>query len=251
MDCVIERIERATRDTDGCVLAFDADGTLWSGDVSDDVFLHCVENALLRPAARARLARLAEDYGVAHAEGTTSSELARLLFTGYQEGAVGEVDAFGMMAWCYAGFLPLELHELCQSVLTQAGIGERLNGDVLRILDWSRSHGIPAWVVSASPLPVLAAAIEPLGFSPSALVATVPAQEAGVIADRLAGTVPYENGKVTALRQRVGPAPLVATFGDSHFDLDLLRAATFGVAVEPKPALLAALADHPDIMILA
>lgn len=251
-EALLGQLAAFTRDTaQGGIVAFDADGTLWSGDVSDDVFMNSTEAGLLRATARPALAALADRYGVSYAPDAASAPIARALFTSYQAGGVPELDAYAMMAWCYAGYTLAELHDLARSVLDSAGLERRLNPNLLPVLEWTRRSGLSAWVVSASPLPILEVAVQSLGFSPERLIGTAPALEGTLIGTSLQGPVPYANTKVEALRKRAGSAPLVAAFGDSRFDLAMLRAATFGVAVNPRPDLLAALADRPGLFVLS
>ena len=64
-----------------CALAFDADGTLWSGDVGDDVFRFAVAHGRLREAARAELERQAETRGFETFADVNAT--AQHLFEGY------------------------------------------------------------------------------------------------------------------------------------------------------------------------
>lgn len=240
----------ANRAERGAVVAFDADGTLWTGDVSDDVFLYSTAHGLLRSSARPALVELAERHGVHHGADATSSDVARALFAAHREGTVSELDTYAMMAWCYAGFARTELHDLAEGVLRDAGLRNRVNHRVAVVLEWASQHGLDAWIVSASPLPILEVAVQSIGLRADALVAAEPAFENDRILPHLMAPVPYADTKVAALRERTNGAELVAAFGDSQFDLAMLRAATFGVAVNPKAELRSALADRPELAIL-
>ncbi|MBM4363102.1 MAG: hypothetical protein FJ104_10505, partial [Deltaproteobacteria bacterium] len=83
----------AARGPGPAALGFDADGTLWAGDVGEDVFLHACDRGLLReaatPALRAVVARHGETLReLAGAE--APEELALGLFHGYRRGEVDE-----------------------------------------------------------------------------------------------------------------------------------------------------------------
>ena len=63
--------------------------------------------------------------------------------------------------------------------------------------------------------------------------------------------IPYGPGKVTRLRERIGTRPLYAAFGDNAFDVPMLREATVGVAVRPKPRLREKAHEVPGIVEIA
>ena len=58
-------------------MVFDADGTLWSGDVGDDLFFHATERDLLREDARDALVELADGHGL-DTHGTPSDLAVRM-----------------------------------------------------------------------------------------------------------------------------------------------------------------------------
>src|ERR1039457_773042 len=97
---IIERfsVRYDWRDT---LLAFDADGTLWSGDVSDDVFLHACRDGWLLEAARPALSKLAESLGLDTSG--SASHLGMELFESHKLGLINEVELYATMSWCYAG----------------------------------------------------------------------------------------------------------------------------------------------------
>ena len=61
MDRVLEQMQRALTEGPAAV-AFDADGTLWSGDVGEDFFLFCVRERLLKAEASEALHSLARRF---------------------------------------------------------------------------------------------------------------------------------------------------------------------------------------------
>lgn len=251
VEAIIKRLTSEVNRTLAPIAAFDADGTLWSGDVSDDVFLHCVQRDLLRDEARSALVALAKRFSVSHSSSSSCSEIAGALFAAYRQGRVAEEPTYAMMAWCYAGFAETELRDLTEEVLEHLKWNARINARLLPVIDWLGAHNVPGWIVSASPMPILEVAATKLGFARSSLVGTTATMVNGKFGCELLGSVPYGKSKVVKLRERVGSAALVAAFGDSLFDLELLTAATFGVAVDPKPELLSAIADCPTVEHLA
>lgn len=228
-------------------IAFDADGTLWTGDVGDDVFFYALEHDLLHEAAVAPLQRLAAAHGL-DGDGTPG-HIARRLYEAYRVGALPEPTTYAMMTWCFAGYAPSDLARLAREVLDAARLAERLCGELRPILEWARGADVRTLVISASPQPVVELAARYWGFDAADVAAAVPATDAeGRIVGALSGAVPYGPHKVSLGRERLGAAHWLAAFGDNDFDADMLTAAARGVAVRPKPALRAKLASMREVV---
>lgn len=232
----------------GAVIAFDADGTLWGGDVADDLFAAAAAGALIREAARPALVEILGRYGL-DTEGSPT-ELAARIDAGYRGGQVGELDAYGMLVWTYAGLREVELVDLATEALRAARLRERLRPAIPEVLDFARAEGLRVLVVSASPVQVVAAGLALCGLKVDGLVGAQARVEAGQIAASLAEPLPYGPLKVVYARARVGQARWLASFGDSAFDFELLAAAELAVAVGPKPALRQRLAELPGPVLL-
>lgn len=219
-------------------LAFDGDNTLWRGDVSDDVFLHATELDLLRPAALPALQELARAHGLA-ADGT-ASEVARRVYAA-QRGDVAEATVFGMLAWCWAGFSTAELSELAEEVLSEEAHEQRLRPELSSIFELARRHDLDVLVVSASPRPFVEVAVRGWRIAADHVVAAEAVVEDGVIQPRLARPVPYGAEKA-ARTAELAPNGVLAAFGDSPFDRQMLELALVPVAVAARPELRHALA---------
>ncbi|HWA78293.1 MAG TPA: HAD family hydrolase [Polyangiaceae bacterium] len=230
------------------LLAFDGDGTLWSGDVGEDVFHEAVSAGLLREEARQALVNEA----AAHAIEThgTPSEIAARLFEAYLAGGYPERDVCAMMTWCYAGFSRDELLELVRHAFARADLADRLHRELAPILDFAREAALRVVVVSASPQLIVEEAVSLWGVTPESVAASRPAFDSERIAPRLASPVPYAEAKPAALRALAPDHPLLAAFGDNVFDIELLKTAQLGVAVRPKPALRMRLPELKDIVVL-
>lgn len=238
---LIERLEWLSRG-ECCNLAFDGDGTLWSGDVSDDVFLRACEDEWFLDSLDPSLCDILSRHGISTA-GTTG-ERARRLFDAEKAGKVGECLLFEFMTWCYSGRSIAELSAYAETVLQQNSIDQRIRGAYHPLLEWARAKGHPYWLVTASPWPIVRVAAQRLGLDESQIIAARPATTAqGLIACSMQGPVPYREQKPALLRLRCRLPRLLAAFGDSPFDIDLLRAAELAVGVTPKPALLEQLAN--------
>jgi phosphoserine phosphatase len=234
MDRVLIELERALRAGPGA-LAFDADGTLWSGDVGEDVFLQATQGRLLRPEAAPALTQMAAEFGVEQRSET--NEQATTLYEAYRRGTLPETAACEMMAWAFAGWEEAELFELAETLLSRAELSARRFLPVHRAVDWARDQGLAAVVISASPDFVVRAATHTLGFTALTIAACQPRVVERILTTKLAAPLPYGEHKLTALARLLPGESLLGAFGDNSFDLPLLRAARVAVAVRPKPAL--------------
>jgi phosphatidylglycerophosphatase C len=227
-------------DPKNVVMAFDGDGTLWTGDVGEDLFHAALRDAYLlddaRPALLAEAARFSIRLSEAEAQGDANA-IARVLFTSYLAGDYPERETCAMMAWCYAGRALTEVEALARGVLADKDLEARLTPELASVIEWGRRHGVRLVLVSASPRPVVEAAGSAWGFGPADIAAATPAVSAGRVLPELASPVPYAEDKLTAGRALFGDARWLASFGDNVFDIDMLQAAELGVAVRPKPRL--------------
>jgi len=229
-------------------LAFDADGTLWSGDVGEDVFRFAVNHGRLREAARAELERQALSRGFPC--GSDANATAQLLFDAYLDGRYPEREICELMTWCYAGYSVPEMANLVREALIVAQHAQRLNEELRPILEFAREHQLRTIVISASPRTTVEVAASAWGFAPRDIAASTPRIVADVIAAEMAEPVPYGAAKCVAGRALLGGLHWLAAFGDNVFDMDMLREAELGVAVRPKAALRARLAEIPGVQVL-
>ena len=224
-------------DPKSVVIAFDGDGTLWSGDVGEDLFRAAMRDGYLIDAACPALIAEAERYEVPLAATGDANGIARALLAAYLAGKYPERDTCAMMTWCYAGRTLAEVADFAASVLKEEDFETRLNREVGPIIDWAKSQGIRLVLISASPRVVIDAAGAAWGFGVADIAAATPAVEAGRVLPRMAAPVPYAEAKLSAGRALFGSARWLAAFGDNVFDIEMLQSAELGVAVRPKPKL--------------
>ena len=185
--------------------AFDADGTLWEGDLGELVLARLVASGHLPPDSVERYSALAQTDMVAACAfcvrvmaGMPISHLSR---------ATGEV-----IVAREHGPLIAPTIELAQELLRR---------------------GAEVWIVSGSS----AFSVRPAAIHAGLGAAGVIAVTGGVEGDRLTGTVdapvPCRRGKVEAL-QLATRRPLLLASGNSDYDLDLLEHAEVRVAVGPR-----------------
>jgi phosphatidylglycerophosphatase C len=244
------RIEGAVRDRPGGLIATDGDGTLWSGDVGEDLFLAFLDCGRVEPAALEALQRDARDHALSDAG--TGSDVARRIYDAYIEGAYPEERVCELMTWCFAGWTAAEVQAFARDVVARSGLARRQHDEVFAVIARARAAGVQTVLVSASPVAVVIEAGARTGFDEAHIVAAEPLYQEGVMMAGVDRPIPYGPGKVTRLRRRVGPdRMLYAAFGDNLFDVPLLESAAIAVAVRPKPRLRARAAQVPGIVELA
>jgi phosphatidylglycerophosphatase C len=248
-DELVRRLERLLPAGAPAALVFDGDGTLWSGDVAEDVFLYAVNGDLLKDELAEPLGAAARAHGL-ELSGSASA-IAGELFQAYLDGRFPELAVCEVMTWCFAGRTLAELGEMTDRALAAAKLDERVHRGLEPVFDFSRRRGVRVLVVSASPRFIVERAAERWQIAPSDIAASTPELAGGRVQPRLAGPVPYGEAKVEAGRRLLGSASWLASFGDSPFDLAMMRAAQLGVAVEPKPSLSARLDEVPGAVVLA
>lgn len=234
---VIERMTAQRRTDVAQVLATDADGTLWDGDVAIDVFETLLGERAVRSEATSSLVALCDRLGLPN-EGAPTV-LARRLYDAYRQGALAEETSCELMGWAFAGFTYAEVLAFATRALGARGLRSRIVGEMQPILAWARSSALPIVVVSASPVPIVEAGLRLAGISVQAIRGTRPVVQDGVLRAAVERPIPYGPGKVKALRAEVAMTPVLGAFGDSSFDVDLLQIAAVAAAVRPKPGLLA------------
>ncbi|MFO0672894.1 MAG: HAD-IB family phosphatase [Polyangiaceae bacterium] len=225
------------------LLAFDADGTLWRGDVGDDFFEALVASKDIRsPAAEAVLRE-------AHAAGLDAADpasAASAILEAFHRHAYDEERFYELVGWLGAGRSPTELDEAIDAMQRERGLDERIHSEVRPVLAWAEARGVERFVVSASPRRVVQRGVARLGIDEDHVLAAEAVHDAsGRMLAEARQPIPYGPGKVRALRGRVGDRPLLAAFGDNVFDIAMLQAARIPVAVRPKDRLLTRAAEIP------
>ena len=245
---LIGELEARLRSDRPSALAFDADGTLWSGDVGEDVFRFAVTHGRLRAAAGPELERQARSRGFEPLADANATALQ--LFEAYLAGLYPEREICELMTWCFAGYTLPEMTDLAREALAITHHGQRLHEELRPILEFARKRQLRTIVISASPRATVELAASAWGFAAHDIAASTPHLVSGVIAPEMAGALPYGAGKCVAGRALLGTSHWLAAFGDNVFDLEMLAEAELGVAVRPKPALRARLAEIPGVRLL-
>jgi phosphoserine phosphatase len=218
------------------VVATDGDGTLWSGDIGEDLFHAFIEHGEVADPAIEAMRREARQHALSDAGG--GLDVARRIYDAYLQGQFPEERVCELMTWCFAGWTRDRVDAFARDVVDRCGLETRLHGEVLHVLDRARAAGLETILVSASPVAVVAAAGARVGFTVDRVVAAGPRFDGDVMLAEVERPIPYGPGKVSRLLERIGTGPtLLAAFGDNAFDVALLASARIGVAVRPKPRL--------------
>jgi phosphoserine phosphatase len=249
-DEVWARVESLARAQPGGVVATDGDGTLWSGDVGEDLFHAFLKHGRVEAPALRAMALEAREHRISDAG--TGAEVARRLYDAYLEGNFPEERICELMTWCFAGWTHREVQAFARTVVEEGDLADRLHGELLAVLERVRAAGIDLVLVSASPVAVVVEAAALVGIDADHVVAAQPCfQDDAMVAD-VHRPIPYAAGKVTRLRERIGAnRALYAAFEDNAFDVALLASAQVGVAVRPKARLRAKAAEVQGLVELS
>lgn len=250
----------ARRAKKSCAVVFDADGTLWDGDVGVETFTEALERGLLKEAVREALLGEVREHDLAseleldeegQAESLDVNVLASRLHRAFELGRYPERAATEMQAWAYAGWTEEELRTHAREALNRRHHISQIYQPLLPVLIWARDQGVRTIIVSASPQVIVEEAARHLGFAPGDIVAGRARRNASGYLPALAEPLPYGPDKVKAGRQIVGSAEWLAAFGDSAFDAEMLSQAKLPVAVRPRPELLERLPAIPGAVLFA
>jgi phosphoserine phosphatase len=234
-------------------IAFDGDGTLWSGDVGEDYFYGILDHGGMRPEAVAAMRAEVREFALGpELQGEADpGELARGLYAAYLAGRYPEERTCEMMTWIYAGWRRADVEAFARKLAVDRGVASRIHAEVRAVVIWARAEGIRTILVSASPREIVVAAGAFVGFEPQDIVAADAIYEDEVMATRVARPIPYGPGKVRGMRSLLGDGTLLSAFGDNAFDLAMLGEAKVPVAVRPKTRLRDRAHEVPQLVEIA
>jgi len=195
------------------VVAFDCDGTLWSGDAGETFF----------------------DWEIKR--GVVSAEVGRAMRTRYAEykaGKVSEEDMCGEMVTMHEGLSEAAVMQAATDFMTSHFPGKafpEMQDLVLQL----QANGCEIWAVSSSNEWVIRAGLKPFGIAEDRILAAKVQLDGSIVSDRLV-RVPSGPGKTLALREVVRKK-IDAAFGNSRWDTEMLADCTHAFAVNPNPDL--------------
>ena len=247
---VVEHIVASAGREPGGAIAFDGDGTLWSGDIGEDFFGELVKSERILEAAAEPIRREARAEGI-DATGAIAAVASRI-HAAYLADEFPEERVCELMTWAFAGWSKSDMDAFAFDVLVRENLSARLHGEAIAVVTEARAKGVRVCLVSASPRSVVHAAAKIVGIDTKDVAsATELCAPDGVVQADVDRPIPYGPGKVKHLRAMIGGAtPLYAAFGDNAFDVAMLREAKLGVAIRPKPRLVERAHEVPGLVVL-
>jgi phosphoserine phosphatase len=196
-----------------CLAVFDCDGTLWSGDAGEGFF----------------------DWELRR--GVVSDDIvrwARARYADYRAGKVSEDDMCGEMVTMHKGLQESEILRLSKEYFEENFV-PRIFSEMRRLITELQNSGCDVWAVSSTNEWTIREAMKHFGIPAEKILAASVEIENGIITDRLI-RVPSGIGKPQAILEIIGRPP-DAAFGNSRWDVEMLRIARYAVAVNPNPDL--------------
>jgi phosphatidylglycerophosphatase C len=251
----LDRIEPATLPTDVArVAVFDADGTLWRGDIGDVAFERAADAGLIADATwGGPLVAWAASWGVtlpAEKRAGTRRIVELAAARPFDDHAFKQ-SLYDMQAWIYAGARRPQLEAFAEAIFIE-GFEAGIFADMRRLVAALAARGVEVLVASASHGALVVPGARRLGIDRSFVLGTEPAVDEVGVALPAAGVSMYGPRKAAAVSLRLeGRRPLLA-FGDSILttDKELLALAHLPVAVAPRGAHAEAARAHPTLRVL-
>ena len=231
------------------VAVFDADHTLWNGDIGDAAFGAAADAGLLSAATwRGPVVDWARGWGLSVGDDPVAG--TRAIFAAVESGALQAtatargLDAsawkgslYAMQAWVYAGLRRDDVAAFGERLFAQ-GFAERIWEDMRAVVDGLRARGVQVLIASASHGALVVPGAQRLALADDAVAGMEPVVDGdGVIQPAIAQDT-YGPGKASVVRRLLGGRRPLLAFGDSVLatDRELLALAHQGVAVATKGA---------------
>jgi phosphoserine phosphatase len=240
---------------------FDADGTLWRGDIGDHAFEHAAEAGLITDETWAGpVAAWARRWDLDVPSSTSrKAEGVRRVLAAVQQGELSRTararglsedawreELYAMQAWIYAGH-PRAAVAAFGEQLFEAGFSSSIFADMKRVVELLRAAGVEVLIASASHAALVVPGARLLGIPAANVMGMEPALDDD---GRVRASLPvstYGPHKAAVVHGRLGQRRPLLAFGDSVLftDRELLASSHAPVAVATKGAHReAALADE-------
>ncbi|MBM4378077.1 MAG: haloacid dehalogenase-like hydrolase [Deltaproteobacteria bacterium] len=239
---------------------FDADHTLWEGDIGDEAFAAAgAEGFLLAETWQGPVRAWGQAWGLSLSpdpadgvrqvlEAAGSGQLeATALARGLPTGG-WRADLYAMQAWAFGGRTRREVAAFGEQLFSR-GFERRVYGQMRQLVAGLARLGVEVWIASASHGALVVPGGARLGLAESRVLGMEPALDGeGRTLHTLAGDT-YGPAKASAVRQVLGGRRPLWAFGDSvlNTDRELLAAAAHGVAVAAKAAHREAAVSSPTL----
>lgn len=240
------RIAETTKSLGQGVLAFDADGTLWTGDVADDVVHRLIEEKRVHASVLPVFARALADAGVASSPEDVHEAFREILRLD-KAGSIDHGRTCELVGCLLGGWTESEFHVFCMETLRTAKLTDRLIPESWDVMRFAEGLGHTAVVVSASPLGIVHGACE-VSAGPKLRTGVGVRMVGGIYEAATDAPIPYNDGKVVHLSRFLEGRPVIAAFGDNRFDVPMLKHAVHAFAVRPKAALREVASNVPGMV---
>lgn len=239
------RISETTARLGKGVLAFDADGTLWTGDVADDVVHRLLAEKRVHASVGAVLRGALQEAGETNVPADVHDAFREVLRLD-REGRIDHGRTCELVGCLLGGWSEADFHAFCIETLQSAKLNSRLIPEAWEVLRFAEAEGHAVVVVSASPIGIVQGACE-VTDGPKLRTGVGVRVLGGVYQAAIDAPIPYNEGKVVHLSRFLEGRPVIAAFGDNRFDVPMLKHAVHAFAVRPKPALREAAVHVPGI----
>ena len=197
-----EFIERHRHWTKRKIAAFDADGTLWHGDIGEVFF----RDQVVKGTAPRAPQENAWDVYCADANGGDA------------------VKAYGWLAQWNAGVREEDLNRWCNEFFLSQW-QKRVFVPMQSLVKLLHDAGFECWVVSGSIKWIVAAGARHYGIPFERVIGTAVTVKDGVLTEKIDGVVPYQGGKTIMVDSVIKQRPLLAA-GNTFWDKELVCTAT-------------------------
>lgn len=214
------------------VATFDADGTIWAGDVGEDFFAFFVRERLLHRSMRDPVRRWLDAQQLAPGQSATAG-LTEFL-RAYEAGTGHSLDAYEMMVWLMAGHRVQDLAPLCEAKAFYYA-STRVFPEIRSLFERLPALGVTPYIISASNQYSVRGGARLLNL-PTAQLRAIRLQvgDDGVLTDVVERPAPLDQGKVDVAKELTGGRRPLLAFGDSVYDLPMLSLAYRGFFVNPS-----------------
>jgi phosphatidylglycerophosphatase C len=208
-----ESLKRLLASTKRGPATFDADGTLWGGDVGEGFFLWMLKKHHY-PAKRAHALR--------HA------------WASYKRGQLSGEKMYELMVTSMAGMRETDVKTLATHYFDEQH-SRHIYTPMQTLVSTLAATGFSPWVVSGSPLWVVEAGARHFGIPPDHVIGLSVRVENGRLTDEIVRPVPWMEGKADRILQELGRRPAIAA-GNSQGDAYMLKIASdLPLVINPAP----------------
>lgn len=222
---------------------FDYDNTIVENDLQQAFIAYVCRHCLIRDKTLMHDAILAQDNRAYH--NAFFTHYWRLLSHGVTK------DAFVFLLRALSGFRSDEIDGLVEAIIQEQGVvlgeeeylgvpitkGFRLREPVQELIQGCVSRGIAPYVITASPEPLVRAALRFYRVPVAGCLGINLEEQDGIFRNRLIEPMPIEEGKITCVRKYIHTDIPLLGVGDSMNDYGMLNYASIRVVIDRQNEL--------------